>query len=335
MANLIRKIQRRIQRWRHGVPPQRRATDDPSFFERKQAKLERIVPLLRDDLPHTRTPLFFDFLTDDLRREFRIVDTENVSSHPYDGEALAIIESLPDGLILDCGAGLRGDFLDNVVNFEICDYPTTDVRGVGEQLPFKAESFDAVFSFSVLEHVRRPFDCAREISRVLKPGGRLYSVVPFLQPFHAYPHHYYNMTAQGLANLFADEIVVDRQEVNTGGMPIFMLTWILRRWAESLPPRARRQFLRTSVRSLTGDPMLYLDRPYVTELSEDARFELAATTSLFGHKFALPDKPKSQVFSNRQRRRGRRQSDPFYTDSNRGKGLRGPHDVTPRRRGDR
>ena len=52
-------------------------------------------------------------------------------------------------------------------------------------------------------------------------------MVPFLQPFHAYPHHYYNMTAQGLANLFADEIVVDRQEVNTGGMPIFMLTWVL------------------------------------------------------------------------------------------------------------
>jgi hypothetical protein len=30
--------------------------------------------------------------------------------------------------------------------------------------------------------------------------------------------------------------------------------------------------------------MLYLDRPYVTELSEAARFELAATTSLFGRK---------------------------------------------------
>jgi SAM-dependent methyltransferase len=284
VPNLIRKIKRRIHRWRHGVPPQRRATDDPSFMDRKQAKLQRIESILRHDLPCRREPLFHDFLTDDLRAEFRIVETENVSSHPYDGDALAIIESLPDGLILDCGAGLRGDYLDNVVNFEICDYPTTDVRGVGEQLPFRSESFDAVFSFSVLEHVRRPFDCAREISRVLKPGGRLYSVVPFLQPFHAYPHHYYNMTAQGLANLFADEIVVDRQEVNTGGMPIFMLTWVLRRWAESLPPRARRQFLRSSVGSLTGDPMLYLDRPYVTELSEAARFELAATTSLFGRK---------------------------------------------------
>ena len=87
-----------------------------------------------------------------------------MSSHPYDGDALAIIDSLPDGLILDCGAGLRGDYLDNVVNFEICDYPTTDMRGVGEQLPFRSESFDAVFSFSVLEHVRRPFDSRERLA---------------------------------------------------------------------------------------------------------------------------------------------------------------------------
>jgi hypothetical protein len=26
--------------------------------------------------------------------------------------------------------------------------------------------------------------------------------VPFLQPLHGYPHHYYNMTGEGLRNLF-------------------------------------------------------------------------------------------------------------------------------------
>ena len=39
------------------------------------------------------------------------------------------------GLILDCGGGRRRVYLDNIVNFEIVVYDTTDVRGVGEMLP--------------------------------------------------------------------------------------------------------------------------------------------------------------------------------------------------------
>jgi len=187
-------------------------------------------------------------------------------------------------MLLDCGAGLRNTYFDNVVNFEICDYATTDVRGVGECLPFRDNAFDAVFSFNVLEHVRDPFACARELVRVLKPGGRLYCVVPFLQPFHAYPHHYYNMTAQGLANLFADSIRIEKQEVNTGGMPVFMLTWILRRWVDGLPDAARRKFLAMRVSDLIGDPLAMIDRPFVKDLAEASRFELAATTSLFARK---------------------------------------------------
>jgi len=99
--------------------------------------------------------------------------------------------------------------LDNVVNFEICSYPSTDVRGVGEKLPFKDNSFDGVLSLSVLEHVRDPFACAREIARVLKPGGKLYSSIPFLQPLHGYPSHYFNMTHQGHKRLYEDMLEID------------------------------------------------------------------------------------------------------------------------------
>jgi hypothetical protein len=38
----------------------------------------------------------------------------------------------------------------------------------------------------------------------VRPGGRIFAAVPFLQPYHAYPDHYYNMTAGGLRNLFSD-----------------------------------------------------------------------------------------------------------------------------------
>ncbi|MGA8602935.1 MAG: class I SAM-dependent methyltransferase, partial [Beijerinckiaceae bacterium] len=56
-----------------------------------------------------------------------------------------------------------------------------DIVGVGEHLPFESNTFDAVFSIAVLEHVRDPFRCAAEIARVLKRGGRFYCCIPFLQ----------------------------------------------------------------------------------------------------------------------------------------------------------
>jgi len=88
-------------------------------------------------------------------------------------------------LVLDCGAGFRDMYYPNVVNYEIVAYPTTDVLGVGEELPFKDNSFDVVISVAVLEHVRYPWRCADEIARVLKSGGTLVAMVPFLQPLHA------------------------------------------------------------------------------------------------------------------------------------------------------
>ena len=143
-----------------------------------------------------------DFHSTELREKFSIVDTINVSAHGYDPYAQAIINENKDGLVLDCGAGSRGDYLPNVVNYEIVDCPSTDVRGVAEARPFRDGVFDGVLCLNVPEHVKDPFCAVREIARVMKPGARLDCVVPFLQPLHAYPHHYYNKTAEGLRNLF-------------------------------------------------------------------------------------------------------------------------------------
>jgi hypothetical protein len=50
----------------------------------------------------------------------------------------------------------RDKFFENVVNFEIAAYGSSDVLGVGERLPFADNTFDCVFSFAVLEHVKDP-----------------------------------------------------------------------------------------------------------------------------------------------------------------------------------
>jgi SAM-dependent methyltransferase len=260
------------------------AASDSTFLARKARKLQRIRPLLRLEEPHQETGSCYDFLSDPLRREFNIIDTENVSSNNYDPFALAIIEECRDGFVLDCGAGSRDKYYDNVVNFEICDYQSTDVRGVGERLPFKDNVFDAAFSLAVLEHVKDPFACAAEIARTLKPGGKLYCVVPFLQPLHGYPNHYYNMSHQGLKNLFDRYLEVERQEVILSGHPIWTLCWFVSRWAEGLPEQERAKFLDLKMGDVIESPLKYLDQPWVRQLPKDSRFELASTTALFARK---------------------------------------------------
>jgi SAM-dependent methyltransferase len=171
-----------------------------------------------------------------------------------------------------------------VVNLEIVSYDTTDVLGVGEELPFHDGTFDGVFSFSVLEHVRDPFRCAREVIRVLKPGGELLCAVPFLQPLHGYPGHYFNMSHQGLRSLFEGGLGIESQTVPPSGLPIWTLTWILKSWSEALDPETRQKFLDTKIGDLLGDPVDFLGQPFVTELSPEKNLELASMTLLRARK---------------------------------------------------
>jgi SAM-dependent methyltransferase len=260
-----------------------RISSGESFAAAKKRKLARVQPLLRTDMPCIEGPGCLDFLTPELRARFAIVDSDAVSVNGYDDYATDLIEKHGDGLIMDCGAGQRPIYYENVVNFEIVAYDTTDVRGVGEVLPFADNSFDAVFSLAVLEHVKDPFACAREIVRVLKPGGDLMCCVPFLQPVHGYPSHYYNMTEQGLKNLFPD-VQVDRHEVYFSVLPIWSLTWIVKSWAEGLTGAARQEFLDLKMSDLLESGGKYLERSFVTELPTEKNFELASATVLFGHK---------------------------------------------------
>ena len=55
-----------------------------------------------------------------------------------------------------------------------------DVRQIDrpEKLPYTDSEFDIVYMMQVLEHVARPHELLREVHRVLKPGGVLYTAVP-------------------------------------------------------------------------------------------------------------------------------------------------------------
>jgi ubiquinone/menaquinone biosynthesis C-methylase UbiE len=64
---------------------------------------------------------------------------------------------------------------------------TLYVCGFGESLPFPNDAFDKVVSISCLEHFADPFQGLREMSRILKPGGRLAISVDSLLPENSTP----------------------------------------------------------------------------------------------------------------------------------------------------
>jgi methyltransferase family protein len=57
---------------------------------------------------------------------------------------------------------------------------------------------------SVLEHVERPWIMAENITKLLRPGGKLYISVPWVWRYHAYPDDYWRFSWRGVQMLFPD-----------------------------------------------------------------------------------------------------------------------------------
>ena len=120
-----------------------------------------------------------------------------------------ILNFLDEGVnVLNVGSGperLGHEF----INIDVYPFSEVDVVADAASLPFKNNSVDGVVSESLLEHVDFPEKAAKEMARVLKPGGHLYISAPFFHPYHASPDDFGRWSMSGLKSLFPDLEIVE------------------------------------------------------------------------------------------------------------------------------
>jgi uncharacterized protein YbaR (Trm112 family) len=192
----------------------------------------------------------------------------------------AVLESLPPSAVaLEIGAGSMALSVPNVIRLDVALTPYVDVVGDSHALPFRDEVLDFVFSLAVVEHLQQPHVAASEMRRVLKPGGYVYGECSFVFPYHGYPHHYFNATHQGLAEIFAGFLAL-RRGVAPYQMPSFAVRGLLEAWANDLGDAPEVEAPRALVRELLALPLTELD----ARLSPQAAFRCAAGTYFFGVK---------------------------------------------------
>lgn len=140
--------------------------------------------------------------------------------------ANVIAEEQIDAVILNIGSGAKR-INDRVVNVDIAPESGVDVVASAYGLPFQDGSIDLVISESLLEHLEHPDSAVAEMHRVLKPGGRLYILTPFMLGFHSSPNDFYRWTIPGM------KILLKNFSVTESGVaigPTSAMLAMLREW---------------------------------------------------------------------------------------------------------
>lgn len=109
------------------------------------------------------------------------------------------------GLLLDLGCGevpLYEIYKDYISDNICVDWINTSrenpyldcASDLNDIIPLKDEKFDTILITDVLEHIQNPNLLWGEMSRLLKPNGKIIVGVPFFYWIHEAPHDYYRYT---------------------------------------------------------------------------------------------------------------------------------------------
>ncbi|MEA5511672.1 methyltransferase domain-containing protein [Crocosphaera sp. UHCC 0190] len=103
-----------------------------------------------------------------------------------------IAAKLIPGNTLELGGGTGNfkEFAPNVISSDIVPLPWIDVVADAQNLPFEDQSLDNIVMFDVLHHIENVTLFFNEAIRVLRPGGRVAMMEPYIS-FASWPVYHF------------------------------------------------------------------------------------------------------------------------------------------------
>jgi len=110
--------------------------------------------------------------------------------------------------VLDVGCGRKpyypifAPFASEYLGLDLVN-PMAEVSAAAEAIPLPNDSFDLILCLQFLEHAADPPAVVRELSRLLRPGGRVLAATHGVSVYHPDPVDHWRWTHTGLEMLFA------------------------------------------------------------------------------------------------------------------------------------
>lgn len=148
-----------------------------------------------------------------------------------------MIRAHAKGSLLDLGCGnvpLFGVYSGNVNEITCVDWPNSYSKSphidlecdLNDILPLPNESFDTILITDVLEHIYNPHILWSEMSRILKPNGKILMGIPFLFNLHEEPYDYFRYSEFAI-KMFCDKNSLQILSiVSIGGTPEVIINLI-------------------------------------------------------------------------------------------------------------
>lgn len=163
----------------------------------------------------------------------------NLTAKKNYAQLATLLKQRSEPKILIVGCGDRARWMEEFVSHSCFNFVETDVSFGprvqiicdGHDLPFADETFDAVVTQGVLEHVADSDRVVENIHRVLKKDGMVFADSPFLVPGHFAPYDFRRFTIVGHRRLFRSFTLIS-EGMSFG--PAASLTWTMKEFAIAL-----------------------------------------------------------------------------------------------------
>lgn len=192
----------------------------------------------------------------------------------------------PGSAILHLGSGNVPADDPRVISCDVLPCANVDVVCEAEALPFADACIDYVESGAVFEHVHDPRAAISEVKRVLAPGGEFRIDTAFMQSYHGFPSHYYNMTPQAVETDLVGACELRQACVPASATPLMTVVMAMDRYLGFVSAPLRRRLLDARLGDVLDEMRQDLSpaSPLLADFDDYASRCLAASYVVVGRK---------------------------------------------------